>query len=327
MQMLIMVLKQQRDRRATVFFPGSELTETTCQLENSIVSFQSDLIKDVSRDLKKCADSPAKLAILRGESTKVNESESFSAKDLHASQDRNCAERDNSEDSRDSSEDHTIVNVSYKLELHSSDKEKIVDSHCEVEDVHRRTESEGKPNDFPNKDCSEIDTQDVNVETTNRKRTRKTWTYRKVETRNEHFNLDVCHTDLQASKSTKFTKHVDNRRDNMSANDRPVVNSDATIRKRGALQKNHPSNQRAWRPPGVPKTWTTESAMSLQPISQKKSSQSVEKSIVSMKNKLSSTEHIEYIFFIIFYFTCIQNYFLNIQSLSSCIHIETNEFF
>jgi len=33
MQMLIMVLKQQRDRRATVFFPGSKLTETTCQLE------------------------------------------------------------------------------------------------------------------------------------------------------------------------------------------------------------------------------------------------------------------------------------------------------
>jgi len=130
----------------------------------------------------------------------------------------------------------------------------------------------------------------------------------------------VCHTDLQGSKSTKFTKYVDNWRNNMSANNRPVVNSDATIRKRGALQKNLLSNQRAWRPPGVPKTWITESAMSLQSISQKKSSQSVEKSSVSMKNKLS-TEQIEYIFFIIFYFTCIWNYFLNVQSLSSCIRV------
>ncbi|XP_071645199.1 uncharacterized protein [Temnothorax longispinosus] len=293
MQMMIMILKQQRDRRATVFLTDSELIKT-CRSENPLISLRSDLIKDVSDDLKKCAGSPAKLAnrTLRGELTKVVDESEKHADNSHASQgETNCTGRDHSESISVSSEDRTIVDVAYKLQLHLSDEEEPADSRCEVE-VHRRgTESGEKPNDFPKEDCSEIETQihpqNANA-ATNRKRTRKFWTNRR--TGNERVDVDRARrTDLQNSKSTK---HIDNPRDNSSANDKLAMNGNVIARRKGALQRNVASNQRAWKPPGVSKTWATESATSLQPISQK-SSQSTEKSTASSRNKHSSSEHVE----------------------------------
>lgn len=295
MQMLIMILKQQRDRRATVFLSGNELTGTTCQLENSFVSLRSDLIRDVSHDLKKCFGSPAKLAILHGKPIKAVDDSEKRAEDLHASpqDETNCAGRENSEDIHDSSENRAIVNVACKLQLCSSDEKEPADS------CHHRIEPGEKPDNFPNEDCPEIKMQvqprdvspNVNA-ATNRKRTRKLWVNRKPEARNEHVD-HACRTDLHGSKNTRFTKYVDNPQGNCLANDKSVMNGDVATRKRGALQKNLPSNQRAWRPSGVPKTYITESAMSLtQPISQK-SSQSTEKSTTSTKSKHSSIEHVE----------------------------------
>ncbi|XP_071559334.1 uncharacterized protein [Temnothorax nylanderi] len=293
MQMMIMILKQQRDRRATVFLTDSELIKN-CRLENPFISLRSDLIKDVSHDLKKCAGSPAKLAnrTLRGELTKVIDESEKHADNSHASQgETTCTGRDNSESISVSSEDRTIVDVAYKLQLHLSDEEEPADSRCEVEVHHRRTESGEKPDDFPNEDCSEIKTQ-VHLQNpnaaTNRKRTRKFWTNRRAG--NEHVDVDRARrTDLQNSKSTK---HINNPQDNSSANNKLAMNGNVIARKRGALQRNVPSNQRAWKPPGISKTWATESATSLQPISQK-SFQSTEKSTASSRNKHSSSEHVE----------------------------------
>lgn len=286
MQMMITILKQQRDR-ATIFLPGTELTETAYQLDNSLASFQSDLIKDVSHDLKKCAGSPVKLATLYDQPIKVISKFVKRAENSHASQDEmNCTGRDNSENIPVSNTDHAIVDVA--LQLHSSDEEKPADSHCKVEILHRRTESEKKLNNFPNEDYSEIEThlQDENA-VSNRKRMRKTWRSRKAGTRNEHVDVDrACPTDLQNYKSTK---HIANSQDN-SANNKLVVNTNAIIRKRDTLQKNLASNQRVWRPPGISKTRTTESTTSLQPISQK--SHLAEKSTASSKHKYS-TKHIE----------------------------------
>ncbi|KYM93427.1 hypothetical protein ALC62_15785 [Cyphomyrmex costatus] len=283
MQMLIMILKQQVDRRASIFLPADKLTGTTCQLENSLISFQGDMIKDVSHNLKNCVASPVKLATLRGKQTKIiNELESCIKNfNLHdSSQDgTNCAGRDNSNDTQDAFEAHAITDVAHKFQLHLSDKEKPADSrysHCKVKDLHCKSESEEKPDDFSNKDCTEmqVQSQSVNV-TTNRKRTRKTWMFRKAGTQNKHVNVDrTCHTDLQKSEATQ---HVGT-----------VVNSDAIIRKRGILQKNPIFNQRVWR---SPKNFT-KSTSSLQPMSQK-SSQSAEKSIVSTKSKHLSTECIK----------------------------------
>ncbi|XP_024867782.1 uncharacterized protein LOC112452026 [Temnothorax curvispinosus] len=293
MQMMIMILKQQRDRRATVFLTDSELIKT-CRSENPLISLRSDLIKDVSDDLKKCAGSPAKLAnrTLRGELTKVVDEFEKHADNSHASQgETNCTGKDHSKSISVSSEDRTIVDVAYKLQLHLSDEEEPADSRCEVE-VHRRgTESGEKPNDFPKEDCSEIETQihpqNANA-ATNRKRTRKFCTNRR--TGNERVDVDRARrTDLQNSKSTK---HIDNSRDNSSANDKLAMDGNVIARRRGVLQRNVASNQRAWKPPGVSKTRATESATSLQPISQK-SSQSTEKSTASSRNKHSSSEHVE----------------------------------
>lgn len=292
MQMLIMILKQQRDRRATVFLSDNELTGMTCQLENSFVSFGSNLIRNVSHDLKKCVGSPAKLAILHGKPIKIDESEKR-AEDVHAfpQDETNCAGRENSEDIHNSSEDRAIVDIACKLQLRTSDRKEPADL------CHRRIEPREKPDNFPNEDCPEIkiqvQPQDVssNVNAaTNRKRTRKLWN-KKVEARNEYVD-HAGRTDLHVSKNMRFTKYVDNPQGSWLANDRSVVNDDVTTRKRGALQKNFASNQRAWRPPGVPKTCIMESATSLtQPISQN-SSQSIEKSTTS-KNKHSSIEHVE----------------------------------
>lgn len=285
MQMMIMILKQQQDRRATVFLPGSERTETTYSLESSLISFQSDLIRDISHNFKKCAGSPIKLATLCDKPTKVVDEFEKHAENSHASQDKiNCTRRDNSKNIDVSFEDHAIVDV-YKLQLHSSDEEKSADSHCEVEVLHHKTESEEKPDDLPTENCLEIETrvESVNI-ATNRKRTRKIWTSRKIGFQKEHVDVNRAYrADLQNSKRNANPQ-------NNSTNDKPAVN-DNLIRKRGALQKNLASNQRVWRPPGISKTWTTESATSLQPISYK-SSHLAEKSTTS-KNKYSSTKHVE----------------------------------
>ncbi|EGI63126.1 PREDICTED: uncharacterized protein LOC105148492 [Acromyrmex echinatior] len=275
MQMLVMILKK-KDRCSNFFLPGGELTETTCQLENSLISLQGNLIKDVSHNLKNCIVSPAKLATLRSKRTKVmNEFESF--ENLHdSSQDgMNCAGRDNSDDIHNASEARTVIDVTCKLQLHLSDEKEPTDSCSKVEDLHRRTECEKKSDDFSNKDCTEIlvHPQGVNI----RKRMQKTWMLKKTRIQNEHVNVDRTCTDLQKSE---ITQHVGT-----------VTNSDAIIRKRSAPQKNLTFNQRAWRPAGVPKNFT-KSTTSLQPMSQK-SSQSTEKSNASTKSKHLSTECIE----------------------------------
>lgn len=285
MQMMIMIFKQQQDRRATVFLPGSELTETSFRLEKSFVSLRSDLIKDISHDLKRCA-SPAKLATLHDDPTKVVDEFEKLMENSHSQDRTNRTERDDSENICVSSEDCAIDALS-KLQSRSSEEEPV-DSHRVVEVLHE-IESKKKSNDFPNKDCSEIETQvhqSVN-NATNRRRPRKFWINRKAGAWNERFDVDrACRTDLQNSKSTK---HIDNPQDNWSTNDK-VVNDNVITWKRSAFQKN--SNQRAWRPAGVSRTWTTESTTSLQPMSQK-SFQLAEKSTVSSKNKHSSTEHVE----------------------------------
>lgn len=298
MQMLIMVLKQnQRDRRTTVYLPGGDLAGTTCQLDSTLISLKSDLIKDVSCDLKKIsAGSPVKVATRRGGSRVVSESSSFRAEDSHVSpQDgsANCAGKDNSENIPVPSEKRTLVNVTYQLRsigLRSIDEDVPADPRCEVDqDLCHPTETEEKPDDPPNRDRSEIEARvhpprDLDVATSGE----RTLTYGKAE--GEHVDVDrACHADSQGPQSVRLTKHVGNPRNN-SANDRPIV-SGATVRKRAVLQRNLASNQRVWRPPGAPKTWVTESATSLRPISQK-SSQS-EKSTASTKSKHSSTERIE----------------------------------
>jgi len=282
MQMMVMIFKQQQDRRTTVFPPNSELMETSFRLEKSFVSLQSDLIKDISHDFKRCA-SPAKLATLHDEPTKVVDEFEKLMENSHFQDRTNRIERDDSENIRVSSE-YCAIDVVNKLQSRSSEEEPA-DSHREVEVLHREIESEKKSNDFPNKDCSEIETQvhqqGVN-NATNRRRPRKFWINRKAGAWNEHVDR-TCRTDLQNSKSTK---HINNPQDNWSANDKPAVNDNVITWKRSGFQKN--SYQRAWRPAGVSKTWTTESATSLQPMSQK--FQLAEKSVLS-KNKHSSTEH------------------------------------
>ncbi|KYN29602.1 PREDICTED: uncharacterized protein LOC108762220 [Trachymyrmex cornetzi] len=275
MQMLVMILKQ-KDRHSNFFLPGDELTETTCQLENSLISFQDNLIKDVSHNLKNCIASPAKLATLRSKRTKVmNEFGSF-AENLHdSSQDgTNCAGRDNSDDTYDS-EACTVIDVTCKLQLHLSDEEDPTDSCSKVEDLHRRTECEEKPDDISDKDCTEIQVhpQGVNI----RKHMRKTWMLRKARIQNEHVNVDRTCADLQKSETTQ---HVGT-----------VVNNDAIIQKRGDPKKNLTFYQRGWRPAGVLKNFT-KSTTSLQPMSQK-SSQSTENPSASTKSKHLSTECIK----------------------------------
>ena len=273
MQMLVMILKQ-KDRHSNFFLPSGELTETTCQLENSLISLQDNLIKDVSHNFKNCIASPAKLATLRNKRTKVMNEFGFFAENLHnSSQDgTNYTERDNSDDTHGASEARTVIDVACKLQLHLSDEEEFTNSCSKVEDLHRRTECEKKPDDFSNKDCTEIHPQGINI----RKRMQKTWMLKKARTQNEHVNVDRC-TNLQKSETMQ---KIDT-----------VVNNDAIIRKRDAPKKNLIFNQRAWRPAGVPNN-STKSTMSLQPMSQK-SSQSAEKPIISTKSKYLSTECIE----------------------------------
>lgn len=289
MQMMITALKQQRDR-TTLFLPGSEQTEITCRLENSFVSLRNDLIKDISRNFKKCVSSPAKLATLRRESTEgIDEFEKHVENSFTSPQDEtNCTKRDDLENTRVPSEVHAIVDITYTVQLRSNGDEEPENSHREVEDLHCKVESEKKSNDFPNEDCSEIETQlQAASAAKNRRRKRKFWFNRKIGTRNEHVDVEpTCRVDLQNSRSTK---PIDNPQD-CSANDKLVMNNVIT-QKKSAFQKNVTFNQRAWRPPGISKTWTTENVTSLQPISQK-SSQLIEKSTASSKNKYSS-EHVE----------------------------------
>lgn len=286
MQMMIMILKQQQDRRSTIFLSGSELIKTD-RLESSLTSFQNNLIMDVSHNFKKCASSPVKLTILRDELPKVVDESERHAENSHASEDEiNCTGRDSSENIHVSFENHAIVDVTYRLQLHSSDEEDSADSRREAE-AHYGTESEEKPNDLPNEDCSEIETQvqSVNV-ATNRKRMRKIWTSKKVEIQNEHIDVNRAYRI-----NVQNSKHIANPQDN-SANDKPAVNDNVIVRKKSAHQKNRAFNQRAWRPAGISKTWVMKSATSLQPISQKPSHLS-EKSTASSKNKYSSTKHVE----------------------------------
>ncbi|KYM92395.1 hypothetical protein ALC53_00850 [Atta colombica] len=275
MQMLVMILKQ-KDRHSNFFLPGGELTETTCQLENSLISLQDNLIKDVSHNFKNCIASPAKLTTLRNKRTKVMNEFGFFAENLHnSSQDgTNCAGRNKSDDTHGASEARTVIDVACKLQLHLSDEEELTDSCSKVEDLHRRIECEKKPDDFSNKDCTEIQVhpQGINI----RKRMQKTWMLKKARTQNEHVNVDRC-TNLQKSETTQ--------------NIGTIVNNDAIIRKRDAPKKNLIFNQRAWRPAGVPKN-STKSTMSLQPMSQK-SSQLAEKPLISTKSKHLSTDCIE----------------------------------
>ncbi|XP_036150032.1 uncharacterized protein LOC105827915 isoform X2 [Monomorium pharaonis] len=294
MQMLIMILKQQRDRRIIDLSSSgnSKLAETSCLLESSLVSLPTDLIKDISCDLKRCTGSPAKsVTLCAKEQTKVvNKSEKSIEEDSHdSSQDGlNCAERNNSRDTLNFAEDNATANIACKLELHLSNEEKkSADSRREVE-IHNqiksnrspspssrfyyRTESEEKHNDFPNKTYSEAQTRPESVNATTTKRKYKVWQKnKKAWTRNEY---------------------VDNRQNNWTANERSVVNTNATTWKRDAFQKNLVFNQRAWRPPGIVKTRITESLTSLQSLSQK-SSLSGGKSIASTKSKRSSIEDID----------------------------------
>ncbi|XP_011175487.2 uncharacterized protein LOC105207625 [Solenopsis invicta] len=274
MQMLITILKQQRDRRTTGFLNGSsELVETTCLLENSCISLPSDLINDISCDLKKCTGSPAKLAsTIRSKLTKVVD-EHVNLQ-ISFQDEINCEERDNSEDSLpsyNSSEDQTITNVACKLQLHLSDEEEPMNWRHEDEVHQRPTESENF-NDIPNKVGSEVQVhlQNANV-TTNRKRFRKYW--------------------LKNKKVSNQSQHVDNPQNNLSTKERPIINVSTTTRKKDTLEKNPASNQRAWKPPGVSKTWVAESTTSLQSMSQK-SSQSVRKFTTSTKSKHASIEYI-----------------------------------
>ncbi|KAL0109065.1 hypothetical protein PUN28_014277 [Cardiocondyla obscurior] len=61
LQMMLSILKEQQDRRATIFYPGTELIKTTYHVKKSFILLQNDLIKDITCDLKKCTGSPIKL--------------------------------------------------------------------------------------------------------------------------------------------------------------------------------------------------------------------------------------------------------------------------
>ncbi|KAL6258593.1 hypothetical protein P5V15_010547 [Pogonomyrmex californicus] len=291
MQMLIMTLKQQRDR-TIVFLSDSELTETICRTEKSLCSLGSDLIKDISFNIKRCTESPAKLATLCDKSIKiVNESEKHT-ENSHASlpDSTSCIRRNDSENICNFSENHPLIDNVHKFQVNSSDGEES--THCEVEILYENLERE-KPNHSTKEDYSqEIETQihlqnmlpNVNA-VTNRKRTRKCW-IKKATARNEH--VDEGHVDLQDFKNTKFPRNINNTRNK----DKTVVNDDSTTQKRSTFQKNLAfTNQRIWRPPGIPKTLVAESATSLMHPVLQKSSQSFKKSsTASTKSKQSSIE-------------------------------------
>ncbi|XP_011883129.1 PREDICTED: uncharacterized protein LOC105570499 [Vollenhovia emeryi] len=136
----------------------------------------------------------------------------------------------------------------------------------------------------------EIETQGVNA-ATNREYTQKIWTSKKAW--NERVDVDGARpADLQTSEGTK---HIDNPQDKCPTTDKLVVgdNNATSWRKvRKAPQKNPASGQRAWKPPGVSKTWSTESATFLQPMSQR-SSKLAKRSAALSRSEHSSTEYVE----------------------------------
>lgn len=306
MQALRTILKREKwDHRASVSRQDSELTGTVCECaENSLVFLPNDLIKDVSRDLKKCAASPAKSMVSRGEPAKVNRPEKR-VKDSHAHLLEKMRHTDNdlfsclqsNTEICDDIKNRTIIDIAHQSQ--TSDEEK------KFANSHRRWRPMSEPGErLANEDCFTIDTQthrqSVNDTTDHKyafhRENRKTWAIRKAETKRHdvtmHGNVDhTYNVDLQRSRNSKFMRHVDNSRDK---DDRSVVNCSVSTQKKGTFQKNLVFiNQRAWRPPGVTKSSIIKSTISLpQPTSQK-SSRTTEKSIASTENKYSSIEHVE----------------------------------
>ncbi|XP_072745805.1 uncharacterized protein [Anoplolepis gracilipes] len=319
MQALMTILKWEKaDYRASVSRQDSELTGTVCECtENTLVFLSSDLIKDVSRNLKKFAASPAKSVISRGEPTKVVNQPEKRVEDSHAHLEEKmkrtdlspCLQDNTEENIRDNMKENcTTIDIARQSQPSDVEK-KLANSHREIKVLHRRP----KPNkpeerlaeDFSNKDCSAIETQiyrqngpaNVNDATTDnrkyafRRGNRKTWAIRKAEIK--HVNDErTYNVNLQSSRNSKFVRHVNNSRDK---DDRSVVNCAVSIQNKGTFQKNlvFHNNQRVWRPPGVTRPSVIKSTMSLtQPTSQK-SSKSTKRAIASMKNKYSSIEHTE----------------------------------
>ncbi|XP_070166214.1 uncharacterized protein [Polyergus mexicanus] len=324
MQVLRTVLKREkRDHyRVSVSRQDSELTGTVCECaENSLVFLSSDLIKDVSRDMKKCAASPAKSMVFHSEPAKVDQPDVKRVEDSHAHLLEKMRHTDSylssclqsNTEIRDDIKDRTIIDIAHQSQT-SDEEKKFANSHRKVKVLHcksRPSESGERlaVEDFSNENCFTFETQlnrqsvsmSVNNATTDRKYTfrrgnRKTWAIRKAETERydvpTHVNVDRRYNvDLQSSRNSKFMRHVDNSRDK---DDRSVVNCAASTRKKDTFQKNLVFiNQRVWRPPGVTKSSIIKSATSsTQPTSQK-SSRSTEKSIATTENKYSSIEHVE----------------------------------
>lgn len=306
MRTLMTILKkQEKDYRASASRQDSELTGTqgVCEFaENALVFLPSDLIKDVSRDLKKCAASPAKSMIPRSKPTKVVDQLEKRVEDSHTrlQEKMRCIDsylspclQSNIKNIHDNVKDHTVVDIARQSQSSEEEEKFVENSHREVKVLHRRSTNEvGErvAEDLSNENCSMIETQihqsvsaNVNDAPTDCKfrGNRRTWAIRRAETRHVDANS-------QDSRNFKFMRHVDDSRDK---DDRSVMNR-AT--RRGAFQRNLGFiNQRVWRPPGITRSSIIKSTMSLtQPTSQKWP-RSTDRSIASMDNKYSSIKHVE----------------------------------
>lgn len=312
---LVTILKKQekKNHRTSASHQDSELTGTQGVYEcadYSLVFLPSDLTKDVSRDLKKCAASPAKSMVSHSKlfSAKIVDQLEKRVQDSHTRLQEKMGHIDsylspclksNIENIRDNVKDPMVVDIACQSQS-SEEEEKFAKSlHREVKVLHSPSKpAERLVEDFPNEDCSAIETQirqnmSANIKDASedlkcafRCGNRKTWAIRKTGTR----HVDTDHTynaDLQDSRNFKL-KYVDNSR---NKDDKSIVNyatrKDTFQRNLGFI------NQRVWRPPGITRSSIIKSTISLTQSTSQKWSRSTDRSIASTENKYSSIKHIE----------------------------------
>ncbi|EFN61387.1 hypothetical protein EAG_15342 [Camponotus floridanus] len=311
MRTLVTILKKrEKDHRASGFLQDSELTgkQGVCECaENSLVFFSSDVIKDVSRDLKKCPASPAKSVVSRSEPAKVVDQLDKHVEDSHALQEKmgymdSCLSpflQSNIENIRDNVQDRTAVDVARQSQSREEEEKFAKNSRREVKVLHRRPSksSERLVEDFSNEDCSaQIHRESMPANVNNapidrkyafRRGNRRTWAIRKAETR--YVDTDQTYNaDLQCSRNFKFTRHVNN---SQNKDDRSVMNY--ATRKSGFQGNLGFTNQQVWRPPGITRSSIVKSTTSLtQPTSQKWS-RSTDRYVASTENKYSSIKPIK----------------------------------
>ncbi|RLU19412.1 hypothetical protein DMN91_007969 [Ooceraea biroi] len=313
MQTVKMIFQREKDRRASDT-QDNALAKTVCQPKQlvdlfSSILFQNDLIINVSRSLKKCAVSQTKNVVPHDERTNtiVHQPEKRAENSRVPSQDEikleeNSLVQSSSESTWDCSENHSVVDVTPKIQSNEEEAAKM-DSNCEIQVVHCELSS-GEPTEKSEEDLLYVDRAEIetrvyrrsrrstnaNVATANpRKSTRKTWMIKKANTQREHVDGDHAYRadPRAATNSTSFRRKADNSRENTKSLD------DQMTQTKNSLQKNFvPLYQRVWRPPGINRASSTvKNTFSTQSTSQK-SSRSAGK-FVSTRNKQTSNECIE----------------------------------